>query len=65
MRGLGTIRSGKERKNMNQEEIAQKIEVFARRLAMIATSTSGLHNLEKEMLVKDIKELAKMLRYTS
>lgn len=49
---------------MTQEEIAHKLEVFARRLAMIATSTTRAHNLEKEMLVKDIKALAGMLRYT-
>lgn len=50
---------------MTQEEIAQKIEVFARRLAMIATSTTRAHHLEKEMIVRDIKILAEMLRYTS
>jgi hypothetical protein len=49
---------------MTQEQIAQKIEVFARRLAMIMTSTTRAHNFEKEMLVADIKKLAEMLRWT-
>lgn len=49
---------------MTQEEIAQKIEGFARRLGMIMTSTTRAHNLEKEMLVKDIKDLAAMLKFT-
>jgi hypothetical protein len=49
---------------MTQEEIAKKIEILARRLAMIATSPTRMHNLEKELLVKDIKALAGMLRYT-
>lgn len=46
---------------MTQEQIAQKLEVFSRRLAMISTSTTRAHNLEKEMLVADIKKLAGML----
>lgn len=49
---------------MTQEQIAQKIEAFARRLAMIVTSTTRAHNFEKEMLVKDIKSLAAMLKWT-
>jgi hypothetical protein len=49
---------------MTQEEIAHKIEVFARRLAMIATSSTRSHNFEKQMLVKDIKSLAEKLVWT-
>ena len=49
---------------MTQEQIAQKIELFARRLAMIMTSTKRAHNFEKQMLIKDIKTLADALRFT-
>lgn len=49
---------------MTQEQIAQKIEGFARRLSMIMTSTDRAHNFEKQMLVKDIKDLAAMLKFT-
>lgn len=49
---------------MTQEEIAYRIEAFARRLSMIMTSTTRSHNYEKEILVKDIKALAEMLRFT-
>ena len=49
---------------MRQEEIAQKLEGFARRLSMIMTSTIRAHYFEKEMLVRDIKRLAEMLRWT-
>jgi hypothetical protein len=49
---------------VTQEQIAQRIEVFARRLAMIMTSTTRAHNFEKQMLVKDIKALADALRFT-
>lgn len=52
------------REGMTQEQIAGRLESFARRLSMIATSTTRAHNFEKEMLVKDIKSLAEMLRYT-
>lgn len=49
---------------MTQEEAARKIEVFARRLHMIMTSTTRAHNFEKQMLIKDIKALAEILRFT-
>ena len=49
---------------MTQEEIAHKIEVFARRLSMIMTSDTRAHNFEKEMLVRDIKILVAALRFT-
>lgn len=49
---------------MTQEEIAHKIEVFARRLSFIATSPIKAHNYEKEMLIKDIQILAGMLKFT-
>lgn len=49
---------------MTQEQVAQHIESYARRLAMIMTSTTRVHNLEKEMLVSDIKKLAEMLKFS-
>lgn len=49
---------------MTQLEIAQKISVFAKRLAEIMDSTERARNFEKEILVNDIKTLASMLRFT-
>lgn len=48
---------------MTQEQIAQRIREFAHRLADIATSSARNHNLEKQILVKDIKTLAVMLKW--
>ena len=49
---------------MTQEQIAQRIEVFARRLAMIMTSTANAHNYEKQMLISDLRKLVTMLKFT-
>jgi len=49
---------------MTQEQIAQHIETYARRLAIIMTSTTRAHNTEKKMLVSDIKKLAAMLVFS-
>ena len=49
---------------MTQLEIAQKIELCSRRLCILMDSTSRAHNIEKQILVDDIKRLAEMLRFT-
>lgn len=46
---------------MTQEEIARQIARLSNRLGDIAISALPEHNREKQIIVKDIKQLAEML----